>query len=1017
MVEAPFAALDKSDGADEPIHIPGAIQPHGYLFILNAADRAVMAVSQNLADALKLSPADMVGRPVSDFLVSTMAESLDTILAPRERDMPFRAVLTGSQPLDALDGVVRIDGDVMLLELEASISAELASNLFGQVRTGIERIRQCPSLESACQALANEVRRISGFDRVMVYRFDEDWNGQVVAEDRLTGLQSCLGLAFPASDIPAQARALYLLDTVRLIPDARYRPSPVAPAVHPISGRPFDLSKVTLRSVSPVHLEYLANMGVAASMSVAIIRDHRLWGLVACHHARPRILPQGVLQACDLLAQAAAWYLEANEYAEAGLSLAAVRRLAPDLERDTHRDFRHRLASIGAAVLASTRSDSLAILEPGSVWAIGLQPSDEQLKALAEWLSVFGQDRVVTDRLSGLYPTAAAFPSLASGMVANRLGDGWLVWLRPEWPHSLTRAAGPDPVHSRNAETARINPRKSFEAWRQNVRGRSAPWTVADLTAVDEVQALVLRAKVSDLVAAASRDLGTRKDAEAHLVQMEARYRGLLEAAPDAMVVVNEGGEVVLLNLQAEKRFGYLRDELVGQPVTHIIPKGFAERLISDGERTAAEALAQQIGTGLQLVGRRKDGTEFPIELMLSPLENADGVLVTAAIRDISTRKDAEAHLVQMEARYRGLLEAAPDAMVVVNEGGEVVLLNLQAEKQFGYLRDELVGQPVTDIIPQGFAERLIADGERTAAEALAQQIGTGLELVGRRKDGSEFPIELMLSPLESAEGVLVTAAIRDGTARREAIEALQQRLVLERAAVELARSNDDLQQFAYVAAHDLQEPLRMVSNYTQLLADRYRGRLDASAESYIAFAVDGAQRMQLLIEDLLAYCQIGKPADDLRETSSEDALARALANLRTAIDESGGSVTHDALPILIADPAQLTQLFQNLVGNAIKYRGAEPPHVHVAAKKTPAHEWVFSVADNGLGIEPRYFEKIFMMFQRLHGRSEFSGTGIGLSLCKKIAERHRGRIWVESTPGAGSTFFLALPERREAAR
>jgi diguanylate cyclase (GGDEF)-like protein/PAS domain S-box-containing protein len=259
-----------------------------------------------------------------------------------------------------------------------------------------------------------------------------------------------------------------------------------------------------------------------------------------------------------------------------------------------------------------------------------------------------------------------------------------------------------------------------------------------------------------------SRDLSESKESEA-------RYRGLLEAAPDAMVMVDQGGEIVLLNVQAEKQFGYHRDELIGQKVKNIIPKGFAERLIADGIRSAAEALAQQIGTGIELNGRRKDGSEFPIEIMLSPLESAEGILVTAAIRDISVRKAAEEHLAQMEARYRGLLEAAPDAMVVVDQGGEIVLLNVQAEKQFGYRRDELIGQKVKNIIPKGFAERLVADALRSAEDALAQKIGTGIELNGRRKDGSEFPIEIMLSPLEGAEGVLVTAAIRDITTRKKA--------------------------------------------------------------------------------------------------------------------------------------------------------------------------------------------------------------------------------------------------------
>jgi PAS domain S-box-containing protein len=289
------------------------------------------------------------------------------------------------------------------------------------------------------------------------------------------------------------------------------------------------------------------------------------------------------------------------------------------------------------------------------------------------------------------------------------------------------------------------------------------------------------------LVTAAIRDISVRKDAEKHLARMEARYRGLLEAAPDAIVVVNQGGEIILLNLQAEKEFGYRRDELLGQKVTNIIPDGFAERLLADGLRSAEDALAQQIGTGIELIGRRNDGAEFPIEIMLSPLESAEGILVTAAIRDISVRKEAEEHLAQMEARYRGLLEAAPDGMVVVNQGGKIILLNLRAEKQFGYRRDELLGQKVTNIIPDGFAERLIADGLRSAEDALAQQIGTGIELTGRRKDGAEFPIEIMLSPLESSEGILVTAAIRDISVRKGAERHLAQMEARSRGLLEAA--------------------------------------------------------------------------------------------------------------------------------------------------------------------------------------------------------------------------------------
>jgi PAS domain S-box-containing protein len=518
-----------------------------------------------------------------------------------------------------------------------------------------------------------------------------------------------------------------------------------------------------------------------------------------------------------------------------------------------------------------------------------------------------------------------------------------------------------------------------------------------------EIMLSPLQSAEGILVTAAIRDISVRKAAEEHLAQMEGRYRGLLEAAPDAMVVVNQGGEIVLLNVQAEKQFGYSRDELIGQKVKNIIPEGFAERLIADGTRTAAAALAQQIGTGIELIGLRRDGSEFPIEIMLSPLQSVEGILVTAAIRDISVRKAAEAHLVQMEGRYRGLLEAAPDAMVVVNPSGEIVLLNVQAEKQFGYSRDELIGQKVKNIIPEGFAERLIADALRSTEDALAQQIGTGIELNGLRKEGSEFPIEIMLSPLESTEGILVTAAIRNISVRKKA------EADLLRNVEELNRSNEELEQFAYIASHDLQEPLRMVASYTQLIARRYKGKLDADADEFIFYAVDGANRMQRLIQDLLAYSRIGTQGKKLLNISSEEALQQSLINLSSTIEKSGALVTHGPLPAVAADESQLVQLFQNLVGNAIKYQRDAVPRVHVSAAKDGEKKWLFSVQDNGLGIEPQYFEKIFGMFQRLHKREEYDGTGIGLAICKKIVERHGGDISVESETGQGSTFRFAL--------
>lgn len=518
-----------------------------------------------------------------------------------------------------------------------------------------------------------------------------------------------------------------------------------------------------------------------------------------------------------------------------------------------------------------------------------------------------------------------------------------------------------------------------------------------------EIMLSPLESAAGILVTAAIRDITVRRAAEQHLVQMEAQYRGLLEAAPDAMLVVDEAGDIVLVNVQAEKQFGYPRDELIGKQVKTIIPHGFAERLLADAERSEKDALEQYIGAGLELVALRKDGSEFPIEIMLSPLTSADVTLVTAAIRGVAARKAAEQHIVQMEAQYRGLLDAVPDPLVVVNEAHEIVLLNIQTEEQFGYRRGELIGQKITAIIPQGFAERLVSDGLRAENLKQVHEFGAGEAISARRKDGRVFPIEMTLSTLESPDGDLVTAVIRDISARRRAEQFLEEKMV------ELNRSNKELEQFADIASHDLQEPLRMVASYTQLLARRYKGKLDSDADEFIAFAVDGANRMQRLIQDLLAFSRVGTKGRELVEIDSDQALRYALRNLGGAIEDKSAVVTHDALPGVLADEGQLIQLFQNLVANAIKYQSSATPRVHVSAARDEGDRWIFSVKDNGLGIEEKYFDRIFGMFERLHRREDYSGTGIGLAICRKIVERHGGSISVESQLGQGSTFSFAL--------
>ncbi|ODS56510.1 MAG: hypothetical protein ABS36_07555 [Acidobacteria bacterium SCN 69-37] len=340
--------------------------------------------------------------------------------------------------------------------------------------------------------------------------------------------------------------------------------------------------------------------------------------------------------------------------------------------------------------------------------------------------------------------------------------------------------------------------------------------------------------------------------------------------------------------------------------------------------------------------------------------------------------------------------------MLVRDLYGTIVYWNRGAETLYGWPKAQALGKVSHQLLAAEYPIPL-ADIEATVLD-------TGYwegDVVCVTRSGARLFVESRWTLTRTARGMPegFLEVHRDSTQRREAERLLQARNEA------LARSNHELEQFAYLASHDLQEPLRMVSNYTQLLARRYHDQLDADAHEFIEFAVDGARRMQALINDLLQYARVDRRGREFRPVSTEAVVADALSNLAGAIAETEASLVVDPLPSITADRAQLVQVFQNLIGNAIKFhRPGEPPVVRVSAQREPA-AWRFAVADNGIGIEPRFFERIFQMFQRLHARGDYPGTGIGLALCKKIVERHGGQMRVESAPDRGATFSFTIPD------
>ena len=365
--------------------------------------------------------------------------------------------------------------------------------------------------------------------------------------------------------------------------------------------------------------------------------------------------------------------------------------------------------------------------------------------------------------------------------------------------------------------------------------------------------------------------------------------------------------------------------------------------------------------------------------------------------------------LEENERKYRTLFESATEGVGLVAEAFEEC--NEQMCRLLLCEREDIVGHSLADISPPAQPDgRSSVDAARERMQAALYETPQFFYWQHQRKDGSLMDADLSMQGLDIGGRRRLLLSMRDITERKQAEEALKER------SQELERSNADLEQFAYVASHDMQEPLRMISGYTQLLAKRYKGRLDTDADDFIGFAVDGASRMQRLIKDLLVYSRVDMRGAVLEPTDVEVQLDGALANLRLRIEESGAVISRDPLPTVMADPMQLLRVLQNIMSNAVKFRSAEAPRIHVSARRQ-GQEWVFSVRDNGIGIAPEYQQQVFMAFRRLHGPQRYPGSGIGLAVCKKVVDRHSGRIWIEPQPGKGSIFYFTMPAVREGAQ
>lgn len=546
-------------------------------------------------------------------------------------------------------------------------------------------------------------------------------------------------------------------------------------------------------------------------------------------------------------------------------------------------------------------------------------------------------------------------------------------------------------------------------AQRANTAQRNAALTRAALLLVVAV-ALVLAAAAGTRV---QRDFRARRQADAALERSRRLFETFFEQSTDAIVVVDTRGIIRRVNRRTEDLFGYPRVELIGEPVEVLMPGRFQDRHLGHVKGYQEAPKFRAMGAGLELFARRKDGGEFAVDIMLSPLETDEGRVVLAAIRDITERKAAAAELQRSVERIRDLYNRAPCGYHSLDASGLIVDINDTELEWLGYSRDEIVGKKhFHELLAPGELAKFAENFPRFKAKGSVQNN----EFQLRRKDGSTFFVSISATALYDEHGHYLTSrsTLHDITARRKAEQHLAAlHRDLQRHSDELEQANRDLEAFSYSVSHDLRAPLRHLSGFSAMLAERARDLLDAESRRYLATIESSAKRMGELIDALLDFARYGRAP--LQRVSVDTATLVASVIADGQIETAPGTEWQiEPLPTVVGDPTLLRQVWTNLLGNAAKYAArSTPPRVHVYSARAPtAPETVFAVEDNGIGFDPRYADRLFKVFSRLHNDREFQGTGIGLALVHRIVSRHGGRVWAEGRPGEGATFFFALPDR-----
>ncbi|RAU23897.1 hypothetical protein CU669_02150 [Paramagnetospirillum kuznetsovii] len=967
--------------AREPIHCPAQIQHHGFLIGLDRHTLAPVTRSANLDSAFHPPPA-----------VLTACASFDP-------DGPNERVVVATLPdLGEVEFHCFLGGSVIFVEFERvppEVGPAAVPVILDEAMT---RMLVIADLVELSAEVAATVRQVSGFERILVYRFDEDGSGDVVGESLVADwTQSLLGLRFPSSDIPAQARALYQRTRDRWVPMRDYQPVDLVPPVAG-DGKPFDLSFSRYRSVSAIHRLYQKNIGVDGAMSVSILRDGRLWGLLIGHHRRPHVVGPSTRRQVVALAQSFAMRLDAL--------LSVEERCAHERDMRTYSAMLRKLAGADDFLTALTEgTPNIVDLLPGCcgaavVWdddhgavhvkTVGTTPPDGRIAALTQWIRSVGEAPVfATDCLSARYSDFSAYCDIASGVLASFFDDSRhpaLLLFRPElirsvaWAGKPEKVAGPDGV---------LNlPRHSFDRWVEIKRGHSQPWLGWELDI-----AATIATTVSEVII---RQMRRIHDLDAEVE----RFSQALNLSSTTLYHQDRDLRYIWVH---NPHIGFAT-KVVGLTDPDLYPSELAEVLVAIKRRVMASGEGERVA----LPSRRDDSDAEWFDLSVEPLRGGDGQIagVSCAAVKITQYIRTEAALRRSEALLREVQQIA--------HLGHYVYDFAQDRWESSPTLDSILGIGPDFVRDSAHGFLLAAPGTEAETKGLLERLATGVVdhfdmnfRIRRHDDGAERWVasigHVECDPVGRPQRLI--GSIHDVHDRIEAEQRLRD------THRELERSNAELKQFAYVASHDLRQPLRTITSFLGLLVRKLGPQVDGEVREFVDFVQAAARRMDRLIVDLLEYSKVGHDRVPPGPVNLEEVVGECLHALEAARAESGGGIAIvNFLPVVKGYRGELVRLFQNLIGNALKYRDPERRlDVEIGCARN-ADAWEVSISDNGIGIAAADYDRAFGVFQRLTGSDGYEGTGIGLSICKKIVEHHGGQIWIESEVGVGSRFRFTLP-------